>query len=72
MHQLLSPPRHAVSRFLSVFFRTLQRNRRVKTDTNLLNELPRERLEDMGISPRTEANMRHSGQTGSIPQASLW
>lgn len=72
MHQLLSLPRHAVSRSLSVFIRTLRRNRRVENDTNRLDELSRERLEDMGISPRTEANMRHSGQKGSIPQASLW
>lgn len=72
MHQLLSLPRHAVSRSLSVFFLALQRNRRMENDTNRLDELSRERLEDMGISPRTEANMRHSGQKGSIPQASLW
>lgn len=72
MHQLLSLPRDAVSRSLSAFFRTLGSNGWVELETDRLDGLTRERLEDMGIPPRTEANMRHSGQKGSIPQASLW
>lgn len=36
------------------------------------DHLPAERLADMGLPPRTEANRRHSGQAGPIPQAPLW
>ncbi len=72
MHQLLSLPRNAVSWSLSAFFRTIGSNGWVEVETDRLDGLSRERLEDMGIPPRTEANMRHSGQKGSIPRASLW
>ena len=37
-----------------------------------LRDMPRERLEDMGIAPRSEANRRSSGEAGPIPRADLW
>ncbi|MBT9385346.1 hypothetical protein KM176_15850 [Pseudooceanicola sp. CBS1P-1] len=37
-----------------------------------LDALPRERLEDLGIAPRSAANHRHSGQAGPIPRAETW
>ena len=42
-------------------------NARTGADDRALDTMPRERLEDMGIAPRTEANFRSSGQTGPIP-----
>lgn len=41
-------------------------------DDRRLDTLPRDRLDDIGIAPRSEANRRSSGQHGPIPKAPLW
>ena len=57
---------------VSAFLRHLHLAQRTGTDAARLAEMPRERLEDMGITPRTDANRRTSGQRGRVPQAPLW
>lgn len=46
--------------------------RKIGSDTRRLDTMPRERLKDMSIAPRTEANYRTSGEAGPIPQTTLW
>lgn len=45
---------------------------RVKQDAQRLDEMPRDRLRDMGIAPRTEANTRTSGEAGLIHPMPFW
>ena len=54
--------------FLRVCKRLADTRRRAK-DARALDEMPAERLADMGISPRTDANRRSSGDFGPIPRA---
>jgi hypothetical protein len=39
-----------------------------RAQNHCLDYMPRERLEDMGIPPRTEANFRTSGEAGPLPR----
>lgn len=36
------------------------------------DHLPSDRLTDMGLPARTQANRRHSGQAGPVPRVDLW
>lgn len=53
-------------------FRILRDIHRIRSDVSRLDTLPRDRLADMGIAPRSEDNKRHSGQYGRLPTAQLW
>lgn len=44
----------------------------MNTEAWRLDAMPRERLEDMGIAPRTEVNNRISGEHGRVPSVSSW
>lgn len=57
---------------LSNIFRAINEIRRIHADASRLDTLPRDRLEDMGLSPCTEDNQRHSGQRGRIPAPRVW
>ena len=57
---------------LGKIFLAINEIRRIHADASRLATLPRDRLEDMGISPRTEDNQRHSGQRGRIPPSRVW
>lgn len=46
--------------------------RRRAQDAKALDEMPAERLADMGLTPLTEANRRSSGDLGAIPRAQLF
>lgn len=45
---------------------------RQRRDAARIDALPQDRLRDMGLSGRTEANARQSHQRGDLPKASLW
>lgn len=49
--------------------RTLLRRR---ADAARLDALPRDRMDDIGLAPRSAANRRHSGEGGRAPQVTLW
>ncbi len=72
MDRIFSLARTTLNHPLASFLRTIREFDRIRTDAARLDSLPRERLEDMGIAPRTKANLRHSGQTGRINQTPLW
>ncbi|MFW2541115.1 hypothetical protein ACN2XU_00640 [Primorskyibacter sp. 2E107] len=72
MEGILTLTRSTLSQTLIGLLRLFRAERRALSDAVKLDDLPHDRLEDMGIAPRTEANHRHSGQTGRIPQAPLW
>lgn len=57
---------------LSALLHRLQRHHRARRDARILDALPRERLEDIGIAPRSEANRRHSGESAPVPRAQRW
>ena len=57
--------------FLRVCKDFADKRRRVE-DARVLDEMPAERLADMGLTPRTEANRRSSGDLGAIPRAELF
>lgn len=56
----------------SSLFRQVLQARRIAKANRHLETLPRDRLNDMGIAPHTQANQRHSGQTGPVPRPILW
>lgn len=72
MDRIFSLARTTLNHPLASFLRTIREFDRIRTDAARLDSLPRERLEDMGISPRTKANLRDSGQTGRMPQTPFW
>ena len=45
---------------------------RMKADARRLELMPRDRLEDMGIAPRTKVNYRSSGEPGQVERPPLW
>ncbi len=58
---------------LGHLLRKLREDFRLRRDAVRLDQMPRDRLEDMGIAPRTEANYRHSGESGPLPSTNtLW
>jgi hypothetical protein len=66
--QITWPRRGVLATFFSAVFS-------VRSEANThasLDQMPRDRLADLGIAPRTEANFRSSGERGRIPQAQLW
>lgn len=65
-------PRGTLGAYLGRFLRALNDHRRAQVEAARLDTLPRERLLDIGIVPRTEDNLRHSGQTGSLIHPQLW
>jgi hypothetical protein len=74
MDRILSIPRLAARRtglFAAILHR-LAEGFRQRAETRHLDSLPRERMEDLGLAPRTVANHRHSGEAGPIPRAPLW
>lgn len=46
--------------------------RRLARDGHLLDAMPCDRLEDIGLPPRTSANRRTSGMQGPPPKTQLW
>lgn len=59
-------------KFAKQFFTSIREARRMARDKRLLSQLPADRLADMGIAQRSEANGRSSGEAGDIPRADLW
>lgn len=57
------------SGLLAALLRRLGHRARMIADERRLDTLPSDRLEDMGIAPRSEANRRSSGEQGPIPHA---
>lgn len=45
---------------------------RLNRDAHRLDSLPSDRLADMGMTPKTQANRRNSGKAGQIPPTMLW
>lgn len=72
MTRILALPRTIRSNPLVAFLRQIREERRQARDAARLDTLPRDRLDDMGIAPRTEANRRHSGAQGPVRQTPLW
>ncbi|MBS0125952.1 hypothetical protein [Thetidibacter halocola] len=74
MDRILSIPRLARPRtgLIAMILRRVGHVARIRADAARIDALPRDRLEDMGLSPRTEANRRDSGQAGPPPRAPLW
>ncbi|SIT11532.1 hypothetical protein SAMN05421759_11737 [Roseivivax lentus] len=72
MDRILTLPRRILNNPFTQFFRDLREARRIARDAARLETMPRERLEDMGIAPRSAANHRDSGQAGRIAQPTLW
>ncbi|PRY21467.1 hypothetical protein CLV78_10980 [Aliiruegeria haliotis] len=58
--------------FLSRIVSLLRASRCLASDNHRMKSLPSDRLDDMGIAPRTDANARSSGEAGPIPRADLW
>lgn len=59
--------------FLPGLLRALSEAIRLRRDAARLDQMPRERLMDMGITPRTGDNARHSGEAGTLShRASSW
>lgn len=52
--------------------RRIARHLRMRKETHELKNLPSDRLEDLGIAPRTAANHRSSGETGKLLPTRLW
>ncbi|QFS83778.1 hypothetical protein FIU97_13605 [Roseivivax sp. THAF40] len=72
MTRILALPQSVRSHPLITIFRQIREARRQARDAARLDTLPRDRLDDMGIAPRSEANRRHSGARGPIHQMPLW
>lgn len=51
------------------YWTTLLAARRTARQLRQLQQLPSDRLNDMGLPSVTDANRRHSGQFGAIPRA---
>lgn len=51
------------------YWATLSAARRTARQMRQLQQLPSDRLNDMGLPSVTDANQRHSGQFGAIPRA---
>lgn len=60
------------SGFFATLLHSLGHMARMIGDARRLDTLPCERLNDMGIAPRSEANRRSSGEQGPIPHAPMW
>lgn len=56
----------------SLLLRHLGHAIRMRRDAQRLDEMPRDRLRDMGIAPRTEANSRTSGEAGLPHPLPFW
>lgn len=72
MNRIQTLARAGLSHPIVNLFRTLQEIHRIRSDASRLRILPRDRVEDMGITPYTENNQRNSGQYGRLPPAQLW
>lgn len=72
MDRIYKLARTNLSVTVATIFRDLKEAHRIRTETGRIETLPRDRLEDMGIVPRSEDNQRHSGQYGPLPQTQLW
>ncbi|MCR9108619.1 hypothetical protein [Marivita sp. XM-24bin2] len=60
------------SSYLATLLQRIGHMARMIGDARRLETLPRDRLDDMGISPRTAANCRSSGESGPIPRGPTW
>ncbi|MGR3323219.1 MAG: hypothetical protein ACU0DK_14960 [Pseudooceanicola sp.] len=74
MIRILSTPRIVQPRngFFATLLQTLCNMARMIGDARRLDTLPRDRLDDMGIAPRNEANRRSNGEHGPISHATMW
>ncbi|QXT41161.1 hypothetical protein [Gymnodinialimonas ceratoperidinii] len=57
---------------MPALLRRIARQLRMRKEIETLKNLPSDRLQDLGISPRTAANRRNSGETGKLPPTLLW
>ncbi len=60
------------SGFFSTLLHSLGHMARMRGDARRLDTLPGDRLDDMGIAPRSEANRRSSAEHGPVPHAPTW
>ena len=58
--------------FRQTFGRQLDQDELMRAINGCLDAMSRDRLEDMGIAPRTDANRRTSGEAGAVPRAMVW
>tara|TARA_R110000796_G_scaffold14517_1_gene47418 strand:- start:106 stop:324 length:219 start_codon:yes stop_codon:yes gene_type:complete len=72
MQRIFAQPRITLASHVSTLFQDIRQARRIAKETHDLKSLPRDRLDDMGIASDTQANRRHSGQTGSVPRPIHW
>ena len=72
MTRSLTRTRPAVVQLFARFLPRLTVQRPAAFGPDTTADMPSDRLADIGLPQRTEANRRHSGQRGAIPQASLW
>ncbi len=72
MTHILTLSRLGLTRSFAMTLHALRERRRMSADARHLDALPRDRLDDMGIAPRTEANRRHSGQPARMPRPPIW
>ena len=69
---LIAPRRPSLRRLVAGLWAADAEAQRNARDAAALAEMPAERLADMGLPPRTEANRRTSGEPGAVPKAALW
>jgi uncharacterized protein YjiS (DUF1127 family) len=72
MTQIDIQTRPAARLQLGGIFVLLREWHRTRRDDAVIKALPRDRLHDIGLAPRSRVNLRHSGERGPIPGAELW
>lgn len=60
------------SGFFTTLLHSIGHGAQILADSRRLDSMPRDRLDDMGIAHRSDANRRSSGEQGPIPHAPMW
>ena len=72
MDRIIAKTTWTPRRSLKTLIAAIVQMRRARMDAAKLDQLSADRLRDMGITGRTDANLRYSGQAGDLPKATLW
>lgn len=72
MQKVSTFPRATLFNWIAKQSRTLKTYWQDQSTAKTLSTLSRDRLDDIGIAPKSDANHRNSGEAGPIPQAPLW
>lgn len=74
MNRILTSTRSVQPRrsLFATLLHSLGHAARMIGDARRLDAMPRDRLDDMGIAPLSDANHRTSAEAGPIPRAQMW